>query len=98
MAIDFSGKNKPRNYSMSFGTIILLFGTLQENKQIKTNFIKNIYSDAIYDCKNKNLIGKTQMSKDRRWLSKIGHITVEDHCRAIKMSTVWLMLMHENMK
>ena len=75
------------------------FGTFSKKiNRLKNYFIKNIYSVAIYYCENKNITGKTQMSKNRKWLCKIGHITMEDHCRAIKMSTVWLLLMHENMK
>lgn len=46
--------------------------------------------------KKKIITGKTKMAGNRRWPTKISPITTEDHYRALKTSTVWLM--HENMK
>lgn len=65
-----------------------LWNILNEINRLKSYFLRNIYSHAIYDCKHKNATRKTQLSKNRRWLSQKSRVTTDDHCRAVKASAV----------
>jgi hypothetical protein len=63
--------DKPWKYWLWFSTAIL-FGTFwKEISSLENYLLKNIYSSAICDVKNKNTAGTAQMCKNRRQLSKI---------------------------